>query len=67
MDERPGRYAGFGMGTHLAILLLGLALIDHTSPERRHFHIAISHEVNYGIGSLCIARRGAAWPISLWR
>jgi kynurenine formamidase len=34
MDERPSGYPGFGMGTHLAIPLLGLALIDNTYPER---------------------------------
>ncbi len=34
MDERPTGYAGYGMGTHLAIPVLGLALIDNTYPER---------------------------------
>lgn len=34
MDERPSGYPGFGMGPHLAIPLLGLALIDNTYPER---------------------------------
>ena len=34
MDERPIGYAGFGMGAHLAIPFLGLALIDNTYPER---------------------------------
>ena len=34
MDERPIGYAGFGMGVHLAIPFLGLALVDNTSPER---------------------------------
>ncbi len=34
MDERPIGYAGFGMGAHLAIPFLGLALIDNTNPER---------------------------------
>jgi kynurenine formamidase len=34
MDERPIGYAGFGMGVHLAIPFLGLALIDNTNPER---------------------------------
>jgi kynurenine formamidase len=34
MDERPSGYAGFGMGTHLAIPFLGLALVDNTNPER---------------------------------
>jgi kynurenine formamidase len=34
MDERPIGYAGFGMGTHLAIPFLGLVLVDNTYPER---------------------------------
>jgi kynurenine formamidase len=34
MDERPIGYPGFGMGTHLAIPFLGLALVDNTDPER---------------------------------
>lgn len=34
MDERPIGYAGFGMGVHLAIPFLGLALIDNVDPER---------------------------------
>ena len=34
MDERPSGYPGFGMGTHLAIPFLGLALVDNTYPER---------------------------------
>ena len=34
MDERPSGYQGFGMGTHLAIPFLGLALIDNVDPER---------------------------------
>ena len=34
MDERPIGYAGFGMGVHLAIPYLGLALVDNTNPER---------------------------------
>jgi kynurenine formamidase len=34
MDERPIGYAGFGMGVHLAIPFLGLALVDNTDPER---------------------------------
>ena len=34
MDERPSGYPGFGLGPHLAIPILGLALIDHTYPER---------------------------------
>lgn len=34
MDERPIGYDGFGMGTHLAIPFLGLALVDNTYPER---------------------------------
>ena len=34
MDERPIGYAGFGMGAHLAIPFLGLALVDNTYPER---------------------------------
>ena len=34
MDERPSGYPGFGMGTHLAIPVLGLALVDNTDPER---------------------------------
>ncbi len=34
MDERPIGYAGFGMGAHLAIPFLGLALVDNTNPER---------------------------------
>lgn len=34
MDERPGGYPGFMMGTHLAIPFLGLALVDNTYPER---------------------------------
>ena len=33
MDERPIGYAGFGMGAHLAIPFLGLALVDNTNPE----------------------------------
>ena len=34
MDERPIRYAGYGMGVHMAIPVLGLALVDNTNPER---------------------------------
>jgi kynurenine formamidase len=34
MDERPIGYGGFGMGAHLAIPFLGLALVDNTYPER---------------------------------
>jgi kynurenine formamidase len=34
MDARPSGYDGFGMGTHLAIPFLGLALIDNTYPDR---------------------------------
>jgi kynurenine formamidase len=34
MDERPIGYAGFGMGVHLAIPFLGLALVDNVNPER---------------------------------
>ena len=34
MDERPIGYAGFGMGVHLAIPFLGLALVDNANPER---------------------------------
>jgi kynurenine formamidase len=34
MDERPIGYPGFGMGAHLAIPFLGLALVDNTNPER---------------------------------
>ena len=34
MDERPIGYPGFGMGVHLAIPFLGLALVDNTNPER---------------------------------
>lgn len=34
MDERPIGYPGFGMGVHLAIPFLGLALVDNTYPER---------------------------------
>jgi kynurenine formamidase len=34
MDERPIGYPGFGMGAHLAIPFLGLALVDNTYPER---------------------------------
>ena len=34
MDARPVPYAGFAMGTHLAIPFLGLALVDNTNPER---------------------------------
>jgi kynurenine formamidase len=34
MDERPIGYAGYGMGAHLAIPFLGLALIDNAYPER---------------------------------
>jgi kynurenine formamidase len=34
MDERPIGYAGFGMGVHLAIPFLGLALVDNTDPDR---------------------------------
>jgi kynurenine formamidase len=33
MDERPIGYAGFGMGTHMAIPFLGLVLIDNSNPE----------------------------------
>jgi kynurenine formamidase len=33
MDERPIGYAGLGMGVHLAIPFLGLALVDNTNPE----------------------------------
>ena len=34
MDERPIGYAGYGMGVHMAIPVLGLALVDNTNPER---------------------------------
>lgn len=34
MDERPSGYPGFAMGTHVAIPMLGLVLIDNTYPER---------------------------------
>jgi len=34
MDERPIGYAGYGMGVHLAIPFLGLALVDNVNPER---------------------------------
>jgi kynurenine formamidase len=34
MDERLSGYAGFGLGTHLAIPFLGLALIDNVYPEQ---------------------------------
>jgi kynurenine formamidase len=34
MDERPGAYPGFMMGTHLAIPFLGLVLVDNTETER---------------------------------
>lgn len=34
MDERPTGYTGFGMGTHLAIPFLGLALVDNVDPEQ---------------------------------
>lgn len=34
MDERPIGYPGFGMGAHLAIPFLGLALVDNAFPER---------------------------------
>jgi kynurenine formamidase len=34
MDERPIGYAGYGMGTHLAIPFLGLALVDNADPDR---------------------------------
>ena len=34
MDQRPIGYAGFGMGVHLAIPFLGLALVDNCNPER---------------------------------
>jgi kynurenine formamidase len=33
MDERPIGYAGYGMGVHLAIPFLGLALVDNLNPE----------------------------------
>jgi hypothetical protein len=33
MDERPSGYPGFGMGTHLAIPFLGLALVDNCAPD----------------------------------
>jgi kynurenine formamidase len=33
MDERPAGYPGFGMGTHLAIPILGLVLVDNCDPE----------------------------------
>src|SRR4029079_9424863 len=33
MDERASGYPGVGMGTHLAIPFLGLALVDNVSPE----------------------------------
>jgi hypothetical protein len=32
MDESPSGYLGFGMSAHLAILFLGLALIDDADP-----------------------------------
>jgi kynurenine formamidase len=34
MDERPGNYHGFVMGTHLAIPILGLTLVDNVNPDR---------------------------------
>ncbi|HEV8585552.1 MAG TPA: cyclase family protein, partial [Methylomirabilota bacterium] len=34
MDERPIGYAGFGMGVHLAIPFLGLALVDNCDTQR---------------------------------
>jgi kynurenine formamidase len=34
MDERPIGYGGYGMGVHLAIPFLGLALVDNVNPER---------------------------------
>ena len=34
MDERPIGYAGYGIGVHLAIPFLGLALVDNVDPER---------------------------------
>jgi kynurenine formamidase len=34
LDERPGQYPGFVMGTHLAIPFLGLALVDNAETER---------------------------------
>ena len=45
MDERPSGYPGFGTGPHLAIPLLGLALIDNTSPER--LAVACAQEGRY--------------------
>jgi kynurenine formamidase len=45
MDERPIGYAGFGMGVHLAIPFLGLALVDNTDPER--LAVACREEARY--------------------
>lgn len=45
MDERPNAYPGFSMGTHLAIPLLGLCLIDNTYPER--LAVACAEEQRY--------------------
>jgi kynurenine formamidase len=45
MDERPNTYKGFGMGTHMAIPFLGLALVDNTDPER--LAVACAEEQRY--------------------
>lgn len=45
MDERPIGYPGFGMGVHLAIPFLGLALVDNTDPER--LAVACAEEGRY--------------------
>jgi kynurenine formamidase len=45
MDERPSTQVGVSMGTHLAIPLLGLALIDNIYPER--LAVACAEEGRY--------------------
>jgi len=45
MDERPSTQVAVSMGTHLAIPLLGLALIDNTYPER--LAVACAEEGRY--------------------
>lgn len=47
MDERPIGYPGFGMGAHLAIPFLGLALVDNTSPERLAAACAEEHRYEF--------------------
>lgn len=47
MDERPIGYPGFGMGAHLAIPFLGLALVDNTYPERLARACAEEHRYEF--------------------